>query len=175
VGTVGSEVVRFSVALRGTAEGLVDLSLRGLPEEIEAFFEPDYLGGDVRVSRLTVRTGALAPGRYPFEVVAGLLRSGAFLEVRLAAPRLTRLFPTQGPPGTEFVLQGENFQPGARLTLAGRAIPVISQAAGLVRGRIPPEAASGRITLVNPDGQNATTRTVFVVATGEQSPSAPPK
>lgn len=165
---------RFSIALGGTTDALLDLSVRGLPEGVDGIFDPDYLGGEVRTSRLTLASEALAPGDYPFEVIAGLVSTSITLQIRLPAPRLSRLAPLRGAPGTTFVLQGQFFQDGARLSINHQSLAVVSITPTQVVGRIVPGTTSGRLTLTNPDGQSSSTSSVFTVLSDRQKPPAVP-
>jgi hypothetical protein len=164
VAAATGSVVRVQIRLTGSLDVPVGLALVAADPALPATFSPDYLGPDNRTATLTLDTTGLVPGAYPLAVTAGeYVRTTATLRVLAPPPRLTRLAPLQGVPGTAFVLEGQGFLPGVRLRLGTLEVPLDEVTPSRLRGRIPPGAATDRLRVLNPDGQTAVTSSVFAV------------
>lgn len=158
----------YAIGFTGRTDRLIDLSVTGLPDAIEATFTQDYLDSDNPRSTLRLRAApTLASGDYPFTVygsIGPVQRSGAAtLRLLAPTPALSALTPQRGGPGRSFVLSGSNFQPGATVEIGDVSAPVAQISPTQIVATIPNTAQSGRITLTNPDGQSIVTSTVFLV------------
>ncbi|UFP94593.1 IPT/TIG domain-containing protein [Gloeobacter morelensis] len=154
----------FAVGITGRLDNLVDLDLGGLPDDWNAQYTPDFLDAQNLRSQLKVQVPADANlGDYALSAAAGVVRASATVRVVGIAPRLSRLTPVRGRAGTVITLFGQNFQPGVRLQIGSADLTVLSVSDTQVQARIPLGVPTGRIRLLNPDGQQASTSTVFVV------------
>ncbi|WP_164929197.1 IPT/TIG domain-containing protein [Gloeobacter violaceus] len=169
----GQEAV-FAVGITGRLDSLVDLELGGLPDDWNAQYTPDFLDGQNTRSQLRVQAPSDANlGDYALTVAANVVRATATVRIVGIAPRLTRLTPVRGPAGTVVTLSGQNFQPGVRLQIGTVDLAVLSVSDTQVQARVPLGATTGRIRLLNPDDQQATTSTVFVVEAATNPPGQP--
>lgn len=170
----GSQVL-LKLVTTGQVNNLVNLNVINLPDSWSAQFNPNYLDSQHRQANLLLQVPATSPlGNAAITVSAGIVQAAATVQVLTAPPRLTRLFPVQGPPGTVITLSGQNFQPGLRLRLGALELPIFSISSNRVQAQLPDGVASGRIQLVNPDGQTVSTSTVFAVLPRTGPPVLPP-
>ncbi|MDW8361021.1 MAG: IPT/TIG domain-containing protein, partial [Myxococcales bacterium] len=154
-GPVGTEVTIRGTNF-GTSVDLVEVKLGAVPmivrsvspERIVAVVPQHATSGRIEVS---VRLQGSSTSAASFTVLP-TLRIGSFEPVR-------------GWPGTEVVVRGEGFAPGATVAFANgppvraHAVP----APGELRVRVPDGASSGPLTVQLPDGRSATSATAFEV------------
>lgn len=84
-------------------------------------------------------------------LLAGLPASAADAQAR--RPVIERVSPTAGPPGIELEVVGRHFVGDATMTLAGRALPVVSRSPNRWTVRVPDEARTGRIVVRTEGGE----------------------
>jgi hypothetical protein len=98
-----------------------------------------------------------------------LLLNGGGGEPPSNAPVVSSFTPTSGPIGTVVTISGSNFAAATDVEFNGVAAEFNILSASHVRATVPNGASSGKITVINADG-NATSAADFTVTTGGGGP-----